>query len=101
MSAKLHVGNLSHTIRDDELHRLFAAHGTVRTAYVLDHLKTGISTASALVEMDSRQQADAAIAALNGRVYHGHALLVCWATIGQEAARSRSRECEPAKVSDT
>lgn len=52
MSFNLHVANPSQTIREDELRSLFAVHGTVRAAHVLDQLKTGISTASGLVESD-------------------------------------------------
>lgn len=90
MPLKLHVCNLSHTIRDGELRRLFAAHGRVRSARVLDHLKTGISTASGLVVMDSQDGAEAAIAALNGKPFHGHTLSVFRATARQEGRRGRS-----------
>lgn len=98
MCAKLHVGNLSHTVRDAELRRLFTSHGLVRTTCVLDQLKTGASTASGLVEMDSKQEADVAIAALNGQVCHGRALIVCWATPRQADARKRSRAFDSVNV---
>lgn len=87
MSLKLDVRDLSHTIRDGELRRLFAARGGVRSARVIDHLKTGIITASGLVEMDSQDGAEAAIAALNGKPYHGHTLNVFRATARQEGSR--------------
>jgi RNA recognition motif-containing protein len=98
MSLNLFVANLSHTIRDDELRSLFAVHGTVRTAHVLDQLKTGISTASGLVEMNSQEEAEAAITALNGQAYHGHALKVFWATPRQESSRGRWRAVEPRDI---
>lgn len=98
MSSKLHVRNLSHTIRDAELRRLFEPHGGVCSARVLDYLKTGMSTVSGLVEMNSEGGAKLAMAELNGRAYHGHTLRVSRATPGQWDSFSRSRASAPAST---
>jgi RNA recognition motif-containing protein len=61
-----------------ELEKLFAGHGTVRLAQVIDQLKKADSTGTGFVEMDSEAQSEAAIAALNGMQHRGFALVVGW-----------------------
>ena len=95
---KLYVMHLSHSTGGDDLRRLFAPYGLVRSAHVLSHLKTGFGTASGLVEMDSPECAKAAVAQLNGRTYHGRDLLVCPATRVHESSFGRMRRLAVADV---
>ena len=76
MSKKLHIGNLSFNIRNDELEQLFAAHGTVESAHVILDRDTGRSKGFGFVEMSTDQEARAAIAALNGKEVGGRHLRV-------------------------
>ena len=76
MGTKLYVGNLGYSIRSSDLERLFAAHGTVRSAEVITDRTTGQSKGFGFVEMGSEQEAKAAIAALNGKEMDGRPVTV-------------------------
>jgi RNA recognition motif-containing protein len=76
MGKKLYVGNLSYGTNDDSLRRLFEAHGTVTSAQVIMDRDTGRSKGFGFVEMDKDQEAQAAIAALNGKEIDGRSLTV-------------------------
>ena len=76
MGKKLYVGNLSYSIGSSELGRLFEAHGAVRSAQVITDRDTGRSKGFGFVEMGSDQEAQAAIAALNGKEVDGRGLTV-------------------------
>jgi len=73
---KLYVGNLSYGTTDGDLQNLFAPHGTVQSAQVITDRDTGRSKGFGFVEMDSGEQAQAAITALNGQEVNGRALTV-------------------------
>ncbi len=76
MGKKLYVGNLSYSIRNSDLEEMFAAHGAVQSAQVIMDRDSGRSKGFGFVEMESDQEARAAIAALNGKEYDGRALTV-------------------------
>lgn len=76
MGKKLYVGNLPYNVGDDDLNQLFSQHGTVESAQVIQDKMTGRSKGFGFVEMSSDQEAQAAIAALNGKDYSGRALTV-------------------------
>ena len=76
MGQKLYVGNLSYDMTDSDLSNLFSAHGSVRSAQVIMDRDTGRSKGFGFVEMESDEQAQAAIAALSGKEVNGRALTV-------------------------
>jgi len=76
MGKKLYVGNLAYGISDSDLQQLFEPHGTVESAQVIMDRDTGRSKGFGFVEMGSDQEAQAAIAALNGKEIEGRALTV-------------------------
>jgi RNA recognition motif-containing protein len=76
MGKKLYVGNLTYGVTDSSLQQLFAAHGTVQSAQVIMDRDTGRSKGFGFVEMANDQEAQAAIAALNGKDVEGRALTV-------------------------
>jgi RNA recognition motif-containing protein len=76
MGKKLYVGNLAYGIGSSDLQRLFAAHGSVRSAEVITDRATGRSKGFGFVEMGSDQEAQAAIAALNGKEIEGRSITV-------------------------
>jgi cold-inducible RNA-binding protein len=76
MGKKLYVGNLPYGVGDGELQGLFAPHGAVQSAQVILDRDTGRSKGFGFVEMDSGEQAQAAITALNGREVDGRTLKV-------------------------
>jgi RNA recognition motif-containing protein len=74
MGKKLHVGNLEYGVTDSALEQMFAAHGTVESAQVIMDRDTGRSKGFGFVEMKTEQEAQAAIAALNGAQSGGRSL---------------------------
>src|SRR4051812_33062907 len=76
MGRKLYVGNMSYEVDSSELQTLFGAHGTVTSAEVIADRDTGRSKGFGFVEMSTDQEAEAAIAALNGQDHGGRALTV-------------------------
>ena len=76
MGRKLYVGNLNYRATDESLRQIFEAHGTVTSAQVVMDRETGRSRGFGFVEMGSDQEAQAAIAALNGAQVDGRALTV-------------------------
>jgi len=76
MGKKLYVGNLTYEVSDAALEQMFAPHGTVRSAQVIMDRDSGRSKGFGFVEMDTDQEAQAAIQALNGQEVDGRRLTV-------------------------
>lgn len=76
MGRRIYVGNLSYSVGKQELQQVFGAHGTVVSAQVITDRDTGRSKGFGFVEMGSDQEAQAAIAALNGRNFEGRNITV-------------------------
>ena len=76
MGKKLYVGNLSYDVTDSALEQMFAQHGSVESAQVIMDRDTGRSKGFGFVEMKTDQEAQAAIAALNGKDAGGRVLTV-------------------------
>src|SRR5260370_36909157 len=76
MGKKLYVGNLAYGVSDSDLQQMFGPHGTVQSAQVIMDRDTGRSKGFGFVEMGSDQEAQAAIAALNGKEVEGRNLTV-------------------------
>ena len=90
MGKKLYVGNLGYGVTDQDLEQLFAAHGTVESAQVIMDRDTGRSKGFGFVEMKTDQEAQAAIASLNGQDNGGRALTVNEARPKTEGGRGGS-----------
>ncbi|MGL4408894.1 MAG: RNA recognition motif domain-containing protein [Zoogloea sp.] len=76
MGTKLYVGNLAYTVDKSRLEEMFLAYGTVASAQVIMDRETGRSKGFGFVEMGSDQEAQAAIAAMNGKNFDGRNLTV-------------------------
>ncbi|SRR5690554_3607498 len=76
MGLKLYVGNLPYNVSSSELQQLFGQFGTVTSAQVINDRETGRSKGFGFVEMGSEDEAQAAIAALNGQQHGGRPLTV-------------------------
>jgi RNA recognition motif-containing protein len=76
MGRKLYVGNLTYGVTDSDLQQMFEPHGTVESAQVIMDRETGRSKGFGFVEMKTDQEAQTAIAALNGKEVDGRALTV-------------------------
>src|SRR6478609_10683436 len=88
MGKKLYVGNLSYQMDSSELEQLFTPHGTVQSAQIINDRDTGRSKGFGFVEMGSDDEAQAAIAALNGQDNGGRALTVNEAKPREERSSS-------------
>ena len=76
MSNKLFVGNLSPNTTENDLQDAFAAHGTVTETNLMMDRMTNRPRGFAFVTMSSDEEAQKAIAALNGAQLDGRALTV-------------------------
>ena len=61
---------------DDQLQELFTPHGTVESAKVITDRYTARSRGFGFVEMSTQEEAEKAIAALNGTELEGRSLTV-------------------------
>ena len=76
MAMKLYVGNLNYQTQDNELREHFAQYGEVISANVVTDRDTGRSRGFGFVEMSSDEDAQKAMAALNGQELDGRSLKV-------------------------
>ena len=76
MGKKLYVGNLGYDVGSADLEQMFASHGTVESANVITDRSTGQSKGFGFVEMSSDSEAEAAIAALDGKDLGGRTIKV-------------------------
>ena len=76
MSSKLYVGNLSYSVRDDDLQQKFGEFGSVQSAKVMMDRDSGRSKGFGFVEMGTAEEAQAAIRALHGQQLEGRDLTV-------------------------
>jgi RNA recognition motif-containing protein len=76
MSTKLFVGNLSYNVTENDLQDLFAQYGSVTEANLMLDRMSGRSRGFAFVSMESKEAADAAIEALNGKNWEGRNISV-------------------------
>src|SRR4051812_48783408 len=76
MSVKLYVGNLSYSTMDSQLRSAFAEFGDVVSASVVLDRVNGQSRGFGFVEFGSQQEADKAIAALDGSELDGRSINV-------------------------
>lgn len=84
MSTNIYVGNLSFSTDSDALKTIFAEYGEVTSAQVISDRDTGRSRGFGFVEMASSEDAEKAIAEVNGSNVDGRQLNV-------NIARERSR----------
>jgi len=76
MNNKLFVGNLSFNTTENDLQDAFAAHGTVLEANLMTDRATGRARGFGFVTMSTEEEAQKAMAALNGANMDGRNLTV-------------------------
>ena len=87
MATNLYVGNLPFTTQDSDLEQLFAGHGTVVSAKVVIDRETNRSRGFGFVEMETEEQAQAAVDSLDQKEFMGRALKVNMARPREEQPR--------------
>jgi len=88
MSNKLFVGNLSFDTTENDLQDAFAAYGTVTEANLMMDRMTNRPRGFAFITMSTAEEAEKAIAGLNGRDLGGRALTVNVAKPREDRPRS-------------
>jgi RNA recognition motif-containing protein len=73
---KIYVGNLSYQVSEEELRQEFTAFGAVTSASIVTDRYDNRPKGFAFVEMPTKSEAEAAIAALNGKMVQDKALVV-------------------------
>jgi RNA recognition motif-containing protein len=91
MNTKLFVGNLSFNITENDLQDAFAAHGTVTETNLMMDRTTGKPRGFAFITMATPEEAQKAIASLNGSELDGRTLTVNVAKPREERSGSRDR----------
>jgi cold-inducible RNA-binding protein len=87
MNKKLYVGGLSYSVTDSQLQQMFSGHGTVESAKVVTDRETDRSRGFGFVEMGTQEEAEKAIAALNGTLLDGRNLTVNMSKPREEGSR--------------
>lgn len=87
----IYVGNLPYETTDDVLEVAFTDHGEVASARVITDRYSGRSRGFGFVEMPNDTEAQAAIAAMNGKDFKGRSLTVNEARPREDKARSPDR----------
>lgn len=73
---RLYVGNLSYSSTEDDIREAFSNHGEVSSVHLVTDRDTGQPRGFGFVEMANDDQAQQAIAAMNGFDLSGRALVV-------------------------
>ena len=76
MGTKLYVGNLSFDTMENEISEQFSQFGSVNSCALITDKFTGRSRGFAFVEMGSEEEAQKAIAEMNGKELDGRTLTV-------------------------
>ena len=72
---RVYLGNLSYGMKEDKLNEICSAYGTVTSTKVISDRETGRSRGFAFVEMETPEQANALIEALNGKDMDGRKVI--------------------------
>ena len=73
-SIEIYVGNLSYDLTEDQLRKEFEAYGTVNSARIITNRYNNKSKGFGFVHMPNREEADAAVKALNDKDILGRKL---------------------------
>ncbi|MGC6455027.1 MAG: RNA recognition motif domain-containing protein [Coraliomargaritaceae bacterium] len=76
MNTKMYVGNLSFDATQEDLESLFSAYGNVKDVFILKDRESGRPRGFAFVSMETPEEMNAAIEALNGEEFMGRNLTV-------------------------
>jgi len=72
----IYVGNISRDVTESDLREAFGAFGTVQSAAIIKEKFTGESRGFGFVEMPNKDEAEKAIAGLNGKDLKGRNLTI-------------------------
>ena len=87
----MYVGNLSYDATDADLRELFEAQGAVTDVFIVKDRESGRPRGFAFVSMETPEEMNAAIEALNGEEFLGRAITVNEARPREERPRGGGR----------
>jgi RNA recognition motif-containing protein len=82
----IYVGNLSYSVTEDDLSKVFSDYGTVKRVQLPTDRETGRARGFGFVEMETEAAEDAAIEALDGAEWMGRVMKVNKARPREEKA---------------
>ena len=85
----IYAGNLLRNLSEDELRQVFESYGTVTTTAIIKDKISGESRGFGFVEMPNADEAQKAIAGMNGRDFKGRAMTVNEAKPRTDAPRTK------------
>ena len=71
MSVTLYVGNISYSMKEEELRKAFGQFGEVASVKIITDKRTGKSKGYGFVEMESEASAEEALKNMNGKELAG------------------------------
>ena len=92
---RIYVGNLSYRSSEQDVRKAFEAFGQVESTRLAIDPKTGRSAGFAYIEMSNVEEAQAAIARLNGKEINSRVVTVNQATMEEAPAPPERRERPP------
>lgn len=84
----MYVSNLGFHVSEDDLRKLFEPFGQVESAKVIADRETGRSRGFGFVKMDSDEESNKAMAALNNKQVEGRSMSV---TVAREKEKTNNR----------
>ena len=87
----IYIGNLAHTVSEDDLRDAFSEFGEVASASIINDKFSGRSKGFGFVEMPKDSEASEAIESLNGKELNGRTVTVNEAKPREERAPRRDR----------
>lgn len=87
----IYVGNMPYSMTEEDLRKAFGEYGTVDSARPISDRESGRAKGFGFVEMSNADEANAAIAALNGKEFGGRKLVVNEARPREERPRRNFR----------
>jgi RNA recognition motif-containing protein len=85
----IYAGNLLRNLSEDELRQVFESYGAVTSAAIIKDKISGESRGFGFVEMPNADEAQKAIAGMNGRDFKGRAMTVNEAKPRTDAPRTK------------
>ena len=86
MSIRLYVGNLPHSMTEEQLNALFSDAGYVASVKIITDRQTGQPRGFGFVEMETKLEGQKAISMINGKTVDGRPLAVNEARPQQKAS---------------
>ncbi|MCH2162326.1 MAG: RNA-binding protein [Phycisphaerales bacterium] len=88
---KIYVGNIAYAAKEEEIRSLFLPYGTIEDLAMAEDRETGKFRGFAIVMMPEKEEAERAIAGVDGHRLRGRRLVVNLAVKKKAAAESEKR----------